>query len=149
MKYLIPVAALILAAQAAAQPAERAKAAALVQEAIALAKSGGKDALVKQINFGSGRFHVGPGRPLYLFIYDGTGKCQAHGADSVFIGTNRLGVKDPDGTPYIAQIAKLAQTGGKGWVDYKFINPADGKLAPKTSYVETFEGWAVCCGVYK
>jgi len=150
MKYLVPAITLILAGvYAAAQPADRPKAIALVKEAIAFAKANGKEALVKQVNFGSGRFHVGPDRPLYIFIYDGDGKCVAHGSTAAFVGTNRIAVKDPDGKPYTSEIVKLAKGPGQGWVDYKFINPADGKIEPKTSYLEAYEGWAVCCGIYK
>lgn len=92
---------------------------------------------------------MGPGRPLYLFVYDGAGKCMAQGSTSTFVGTNRLAVKDPDGKPYIAEIIKLGKDAGKGWVDYKFLNPADGRIEPKTTYLEACEGWVVCCGIYK
>jgi cytochrome c len=146
---LIPVLLALAGGLAAAQSADKPKAVALVKEAIALAKASGKDALVKQINFGSGRFHVGPGRPLYLFVYDGTGKCIAHGSTANFVGSNRLGVKDPDGKPYIAELIQLGKSAGKGWVDYQFVNPADGKVEPKTSYVEALDDWAVCCGIYR
>jgi len=47
---------------------------------------------------------VGPGRPLYLFVYDGAGKCMAQGSTSTFVGTNRLAVRvsnapEPDLAP--------------------------------------------------
>ena len=150
MKFLVPSAAIFLAGSLAfAQTADRPKAISLVKEGVALAKSGGKDALFKQISFGGGKFHVGPGRPLYLFVYDMTGKCLAHGSISNFIGTNRLAVKDPDGKAYVAEMVKVGRESGKGWVDYKFLNPADGKVEPKTSYFEVFDDFLVCCGIYK
>ena len=150
MKFLIPAAAILMAGiLAAGQPADQQKAVALVKEGIALAKASGKDALLKQTNFGSGKFHVGPDRPLYLFIYDPTGKCLAQGSTANFVGSNRMAVKDPSGKPYIAEIIKLALKDGKGWVDYSFLNPASGKIEPKTTYLEASAGLIVCCGIYK
>jgi signal transduction histidine kinase len=149
MKFIVPATLFMCGALAVAQTADRPKAIALVKEGITFAKASGKDALLKQVNFGTGKFHVGPGRPLYLFVYDGDGKCLAQGSTSTFIGANRLGVKDPDGKPYIAEIIKLGKNTGKGWVDYKFLNPATGKIEPKTTYLEAYEGWVVCCGIYK
>jgi len=140
---------LMVGTLAVAQSADRPKAISLVKEGIALAKASGKDALLKQVNFGSGKFHVGPGRPLYLFVYDGSGKCLAQGSTSTFVGTNRLAVKDPSGKPYIAEIVKMGQKAGTGWVDYSFLNPADGKIEPKTTYLEGYDGMIVCCGIYK
>ena len=29
------------------------------------------------------------------------------------------------------------------------LNPATGKIEPKTTYLEAYEGWVVCCGIYK
>jgi signal transduction histidine kinase len=150
MKFFVPAAVMIMAgAFAAAQTADRPKAISLVKDGVAFAKANGKDALLKQVNFGTGKFHVGPGRPLYLFVYDAAGKCLAQGSTATFVGANRLGVKDPDGKPYIAEIVKLGKDAGKGWVDYKFLNPADGRIEPKTTYLEAFDGWVVCCGIYK
>ena len=149
MKFLSPSAIFLAGSLAFAQTADRPKAISLVKEGVALAKASGKEALFKQISYGGGKFHVGPGRPLYLFIYDLSGKCLAHGSISNFIGANRLGVKDPDGKPYVAEMAKLARSAGKGWVDYKFLNPADGKVEPKTTYFELNEDYMVCCGIYK
>jgi signal transduction histidine kinase len=150
MKFLVTTAAIFMVGTlAVAQTADRPKAISLVKEGIALAKASGKDALLKEVNFGSGKFHVGPGRPLYLFVYDGAGKCLAQGSTSTFVGSNRIGVKDPDGKPYIAEIIKLGKSAGKGWVDYKFLNPANGKVEPKTTYLEAFEDLVVCCGIYK
>jgi len=149
LQRFIPATLVLAASFAPAQPADKSRAVALVKEAIALAKASGKDALVKQINFGGGKFHVGPGRPLYLFIYDTTGKCIAHGSSANFVGGNRLGVKDPAGRPYIAELIQLGKGPGKGWVDYQFVNPADGKVEPKTTYMEALDDWAVCCGIYR
>ncbi|HCE07957.1 MAG TPA: histidine kinase, partial [Oxalobacteraceae bacterium] len=38
---------------------------------------------------------------------------------------------------------------GKGWVDYKWPNPATKILEAKSSYVERYEDVYVGCGIYK
>jgi hypothetical protein len=43
----------------------------------------------------------------------------------------------------------MGQKAGTGWVDYSFLNPADGKIEPKTTYLEGYDGMIVCCGIYK
>lgn len=149
MNHLAFAAALVACVSLTAQVAEKPKAEALVKEAIAFAKANGKDKLLKEINLGSGKFHVTSDKALYVFMYDLKGVCVAHGFSSKYIGTNRWEVKDPDGKLYIQEMAKLAQGKGKGWVDYKFINPTTNKVEPKTSYVEAWEGHFVACGIYK
>jgi signal transduction histidine kinase len=39
---------------------------------------------------------------------------------------------------------------GGGWVDYDFVNPLDGRVAPKTSYVvPVSDDLVLGCGVYR
>jgi signal transduction histidine kinase len=39
---------------------------------------------------------------------------------------------------------------GGGWVDYDFLNPATGQVAPKTSYIVPLTPELVMgCGIYK
>jgi len=128
---------------------QKAKAQALVKEAVAFAKEKGKEALLKETNQGSGRFHVKSGSELYIFIYDMKGTCLAIGFQSQLIGMNRLNAKDPDGKFFIQEMLDLAKTKGSGWVDYKYTNPSNQKIEAKTSYVEHVDGWLVGCGVYK
>jgi cytochrome c len=146
---LIPTALLACAALAPVQVSEKPKAEALVKEAVAFAKANGKDKLLKEINLGSGRFHVASDKVLYVFMDDLKGVCVAHGFSPKYIGTNRWEVKDPDGKPYIQDMVKLAQGKGKGWVDYKFNNPATSKVEPKTTYVEAWDGNLVAYGIYR
>ena len=43
----------------------------------------------------------------------------------------------------------MARTKGKGWQDYKFKNPATGKVEAKTTYLEKVGEVVVTAGAYK
>ena len=137
-----------LAGSLAAQD-QKAKALALVKEAIAFEHANGREALLKETNQGSGRFHVKGGDDLYIFVYDLKGTCLAIGFQSQMVGVNRWNVKDPDGKPFLQEIIKTGQAKGGGWVDYKYPNPKTGKIDAKTSFVEAVDGMVVGCGIYK
>ena len=141
--------ALILALPLGAQPAERAKAEALVKEGIAFMKANSKEAFIAEVQKGSGRFHAKPGNPLYLFVYDLNGVVVAHGAEANLLGVNRLNVKDPDGKQYIKENLAVGQKKGGGWSDYKRMNPDTRKIEQKTSFCLADNGLVVGCGIYK
>ena len=144
---LLPLIA-CLAGPLAAQDA-RAKAMSLVKAAVAYGKKEGKEALLKEVNQGSGRFHVKGGDDLYVFVYDMKGVCLAIGFQSQLVGVNRWNVKDPDGKMFLQEMIQVTQAKGSGWVDYKYPNPKSGKVESKTSYVENMDGLMVGCGIYK
>ncbi len=148
-RLLMPVFAMILALPMGAQPAEKAKAEALVKEGIAFLKASGKDAFIGEVHKGSGRFHAKPGNPLYLFVYDLNGVVLAHGAEANLLGVNRLNVKDPDGKQYIKDLLAVGQKKGGGWSDYKRMNPDTRKIEQKTSFCLADNGIVVGCGIYK
>ena len=142
----------ILAASAivlGAQSADKEKAIQLVKEAAAFGKANGKDKLFKEVSMMGGKFHVTSEKALYVLIYDLNGICAAHGFKPTQIGVNRFAVKDVDGKAYIQEFIKTAKEKGKGWVDYKYENPATKKLDAKTTYVELWDGYVIGCGIYK
>lgn len=145
------LAALILPAlclSLAAQDATPAEAESLVKEAIAFAKASGKEAAFKEITKVGGRFHRHGGE-LYVFVYDMEGKVVAHGQGASKVGVNQFKAKDPDGVEFVQDRLKLAKTKGKGWHDYKYLNPKDGKKEPKTSYIEVWDNLIFGAGIYK
>ena len=107
-----------LAGSLAAQD-QKAKAQALVKEAIAFERSNGREALLRETNQGSGRFHVKSGDDLYIFVYDLKGTCLAIGFQSQLVGVNRWNIRDPDGKFFLQEIIQVAQRKGGGWVDYR------------------------------
>ncbi len=138
----------VLCLPMAAQDASPAETEALVKEAIAFAKANGKDAAIKEVTKPGGRFHKYGGE-LYVFIYDMDGKVVGHGQGAAKVGVNQLNAKDPDGVEYIKERIKLAKTKGKGWHNYKYVNPKDGRKEPKTSYIEVWDNLIFGAGIYK
>ena len=135
---------------ASAQSHTPAQAEALVKQAVAFAKQNGIDKLCQETNQATGKFHVASGGDLYIFVYDDQGTVKAIGFNTgALVGKNRIDAKDPDGKFFIREIVNIAKTKAKGWVDYKYPNPASNKIEKKTSYVESYEGLAVGCGIYK
>ena len=139
---------LCLTASLSAQD-QKARAMALVKEAVAYRKQFGPAMLIKETNMGQGRFHFKPATDLYIFIFDLKGFALAHGFQGDLVNINRWDSKDPEGTYFVRDFIQTAQTKGSGWVDYKYVNPKTRKLDNKTSYVELIEGMVVGCGVYK
>ena len=132
----------------AAQDATPAETEALVKEAIAFAKTNGKEAAFKEITKVGGQFHRHGGE-LYVFVYDMDGKVVAHGQGAVKVGVNQLNAKDPDGVEFVKERIKLAKTKGKGWHDYQYVNPNTQKRQPKTSYIEVWDNLIFGAGIYK
>ena len=89
-------------------------------------------------------------RDLYVFIYDLTGVCVAHGTRPALIGKNLMDIKDQDGRYLIREMAALTKGSGSGWVDYKWPNPITNKIQDKSAYVEKLgDNYFVGVGVYK
>ena len=131
-----------------AQDASPAEAEALVKEAIQFAKAKGKDAAFRAITVAGGPFHKHNGE-LYVFVYDMDRKVLAHGQGASKVGLNQAKAKDPDGREFVQERIQLAKSKGKGWHDYKYLNPVDKKIENKTSYIEVWEGLIFGSGIYK
>jgi signal transduction histidine kinase len=78
---------------------------------------------------------------LYLFVFDITGNCLAHGQDQHMIWKNFWNLKDVYNTPIVQMFTQKAQSGG-GWITYQW------RGATKSSYVKEFvkEGKAYVVG---
>ncbi len=125
-----------------------ARAEALVKDAVAFAKREGKVKLLEATNFASGPFHLKKGDSLYLFIYNTSGLCVAHGAKPQLVGMNRYDAKDPEGHYYVREFINIAKTKGKGWTSYKYPDPKTGKAELKTTFVTLQDDLIVCAGAY-
>jgi signal transduction histidine kinase len=135
---------------ASAQTPTSAQAVALVKQAVAFAKQNGIGKLIQETNSPKGKFHVASGKELYIFIYNDRGVVMAIGFNTeALVGVNRIDLKDPDGVMFIREIIEVAQTKGKGWVDYKYPNPITNAIDQKTSYLEFYEDMIIGSGVYK
>jgi len=142
--------ALATCAVVQAQAHTKAQAEKIVRVAVDFANQNGMDKLIAQTNQADGRFHVGSGSDLYLFIYDQQGVCRGIGFNPQgTVGMNRMALKDPDGKPYIHDFIELAKTKGSGWLDYKRLDPRTNKVEDKTSFVMMCKDMVIGCGVYK
>jgi signal transduction histidine kinase len=132
----------------AAQDATPAEAEALVREAIAFAKAHGKDAACKEVTRPGGSL-TRHGGELYVFVNTMEGKNIAHGQGAKFVGADQSKAKDPDGVEYMQERIKLAKTKGKGWHEYKYLNPKTSKKESKASYIEVWDNVIFGAGIYK
>jgi len=118
----------------------------LVKTGVAYLKKHGPEKAYKEFQNKNGPFVY---KDLYLALYDVSGKCVAHGADPGRVGKSFLDAKDPDGKAFIKERIEIAKAKGKGWQDYKFKNPANGKVEQKTSYFELAGDVILTAGAYK
>ena len=89
-------------------------------------------------------------KDLYIAAYDVTGKCVAHGQNAKQAGKDLIGMKDPDGKPFVKERVELAKSKGRFWQDYKFSDPLTKKVLPKQMYCEMADDKVIICsGVYK
>ncbi|QJE00520.1 cache type 2 domain-containing protein [Massilia forsythiae] len=119
---------------------------ALVEKGAAFMKAKGKDEMIKQINAKNPDYVEGP---LYLVMRDNKGVVLANPVNPAMVGKDLLDVPDVDGKLFRREILDVAKTKGKGWVDYKFKNPANGKVEAKTSYIYKVGDVTLEAGIYK
>lgn len=139
----------VLALQAPAAAGERGtapEATALVKKAIDYIRANGKDKAYAEINNPKGAFRD---RDLYVFVYDMKGVTQAHGTNPKMLGKNLMELKDADGVLIVKSFLEVANSKGKGWVDYKWPNPVSKTIEAKSSYVEKHDDIVVGAGIYK
>ena len=139
---LAPFAATVHAA-ASGTPAE---AEALVKKVAAYIKANGNDKAFEEVTNGKSF----KDRDLYVFIYDLSGKCVAHGANAKLVGKDLIALKDPDGKPLVKMLVDVAKDKGHGWTDtVKFRNPVTDKIQTRVNYIERVGDFAVGSGVFK
>lgn len=123
------------------------EAVAMVNRAIAAIKTEGLEKVVAEVNEGKpGRFKD---RDLYITINDLKAKNIAHGANPKMQGKDLIELKDADGKYFMRERIQLAQAKGKGWQDYKFVNPVSKQIEAKSMYFERYGDYIVNCGIYK
>ncbi len=125
------------------------EAVAMVKKAGEFLKKNGRDKALAEFNNPKGQFVQ---KDLYIFAFgaNGDGVELANGANAKLVGKNVREMKDADGKYLIKDILALGMgADGKGWVDYKWPNPATGQIDGKRTYVERVDDVIVGCGVYK
>jgi cytochrome c len=148
LKKLIALVALLLSTSALAEEARATPqdAEELVKTAIAFMKRSGREKAFKEFHNKSGAFIY---KDLYIIVIDMKAKILVQGAFPERVGLDAFGAKDVDGVLYMQDRIKIAETTGSGWQEYKFKNPATGKIEPKRVYVEKFDDVIFAVGAYK
>ena len=122
------------------------EATALVKRAVDYMKANGKEKAFAEFNNPKGHFID---RDLYIFVFDMNGKTLAHGTNPKLLDKNMIDLKDADGKLFIKEFIEVANTKGKGWVDYKWPNPLTKAIEPKSTYIEKAGDVLVGYGIYK
>lgn len=118
---------------------------AMVKKAVAYIKANGAEKAYAEFNNPNGKFRD---RDLYILVQDFNGKMLAH-ANPRLVGKDLLETKDADGKYLAKALIEVAKDKGKGWVDYKWVNPASSTVEKKSTYIEKVDDTLVGCGIYK
>jgi len=152
MKKLIGVCLMALAMIGFGTPARAGErgtadeAVAMVKKAAEVLKASGKDALFAEVNNPGGKFVKGD---LYVFIHDLNGNCLAHGGNPKLIGKNLLDMQDANGYKMVRGFVDTANSKGKGWVNYKWLNKTTKEVEDKSTYLEKHGDLIISVGIYK
>jgi signal transduction histidine kinase len=130
----------------AAEPTEK-DAIAMSERGAAFYKAHGKDELIKHITNKDAEFVQGP---MYIYMRDfASGTNIAHPFNQSIVGKDLNDVPDVNGKYYRKDIMEVAKKDGKGWVDYMYKNPTNGKVESKTGYVQRVGDVILVTGIYK
>jgi signal transduction histidine kinase len=128
------------------EPTEK-DAIAMAERGAAFMKAKGKEELMKRISAKDPDFSQGE---LYIDMRDiKTGIVLAHPHNPSIVGKDLTDVPDANGKKYRREIINLAAAKGKGWVDYMYKNPTNGKIEPKTTYILRVDDVVLEAGIYK
>ena len=119
---------------------------AMVKKGVAYIKTNGKDKGYAEITSKQGQFHD---RDLYLVVYGLDGMVWAHGANEKMVGKVLIDLRDIDGKEFVKERVELGKAKDSFWQNYKFTNPVDRKVEPKTMYCQRLDDTVVCGGIYK
>src|SRR5882762_4100097 len=132
----------------AAEFGTREEALAMVRRVQEKFKKDGPEATFRAIN------NRAPGfadRDLYPFVTEvATGLCVANGVTPAVMGKILIDLKDQDGRFIIQEFIKIASTApGRGWIDYRWLNPVTKTIEDKTALIERMGTYYVGVGVYR
>ena len=118
---------------------------ALVSKAVALYKRRGA-ACLPEITAAASGF---ADRDMYVFAWDRRLVYHAFAGKPHNLRKTAAQILGTDVTALTRDVWDAAQRGG-GWVDYDFVNPTTGQVAPKTSFVVPVgDDLVLGCGIYK
>ncbi|PWT75945.1 MAG: hypothetical protein C5B46_02030 [Proteobacteria bacterium] len=119
---------------------------ALVRKGVAHLKAVGKRRACDDFDDPDGEFVFGE---YYISAFDINGVRIANGSDPKSRGEHILDSRDADGKHHVRAIIEKAKKRGKGWEDYKWMNPVTRRIEPKSVYFELIDDAVVTCGIYR
>jgi cytochrome c len=135
----------VAARPVAAEPADEARA--LVERASEHIREYGRKQAFADFSRRDGGFVKGE---LYVFCDDANGVVLAHGDNPKLVGKSLSGLRDAEGNLPAAELFRVGQTKGRGWVEYLWPNAANGWVQRKVTYVVRIDDQTVCAsGYYK
>ena len=146
---IIPALVLFMAGPVLAENATPDEVVTKCHEAAKFIRDNGIDAAIKSISDKTGPFVW---KDTYVFLMNMDGKMLAHPMKPALTEKETLvEVKDTAGKPLFLEFIEVANSKGKGWVDYMWPKPGQDKPAPKSSYIYRVPGtqYIVCAGIYK
>ena len=87
-------------------------------------------------------------RDLYVFVFGPKRTIVAHGGNPKLVGTAAESLVDEDGVHFGTKFMDETNATGS-WVDYKWKDPASGKVLAKSSWVVRHDGYIFGAGIYK
>ena len=87
-------------------------------------------------------------RDLYIFVGGRDEGMVAHAVDPSLLGVKYSSFVDVDGKRFGEEMRKAVTPDGI-WVDYRFRNPATGKIERKSSWAVLHDGYIFGVGIYK
>ncbi|HSV28793.1 MAG TPA: cache domain-containing protein [Candidatus Omnitrophota bacterium] len=120
---------------------------ALTIKAVDLIQSEGLAAASARFN-ALGEFKHGE---IYVNVIDFEGVWLCYPPNPELVGRSVLNVKDLDGRYLVQEILATAIDRGEGWVEYKWMNPANQMVQPKRTFVKRVPGKALVAyiGLYE
>ena len=118
---------------------------ALVKRAIAYYKKNGREKSMEEFSKSPGPF---VDRDLYVTVL-------TMQADSLALinpkmrGKNTMDYRDPDGKYPIRERTQIAERDGKGWQEFKFVNPVTLKIEVKRTYFEKYDNLIFSSGAFR
>ena len=124
----------------------RQTAVALVRQGVAHLRALGRRRACADFDDAHGEFVFGE---YYISAFDVHGIRVANGSDPASRGENIYDIRDADGKQHVRTIIDKAKARGKGWEDYKWINPLTRRIEPKSVYFELVDDIIITCGIYR
>ncbi|MDB5398901.1 MAG: cytochrome c [Acetobacteraceae bacterium] len=139
------IGAVVIVASANAHTPEEAQA--LAERGVAHIREVGREQAFADFSRPDGEFVDGE---LYIFCQDASGVVVAHGGNPKLVGRNMADVRGPDGRLANVEINRLGLSQGRGWLEFRWPNPATRRIELKAAYVLKVDDHTVCgSGYYK